>query len=1110
MEKLLRNKLLSIVTALTVLVSASGIQAFASDTEAELNGITRFLFDGNSVTVTDGKDTNYEVVIYDSTDTETEPVIVTSEDSTTYSVPESSNGELLVSVKKKGGSYVFEGNGKGSIAVKKEATNDAVLYLNGLELSSSFTSVVTVKKDSTASCTIYVVDGTENTLTDNSFNNDDSNPDNIAAENAVMKFKDSSNVIFDGKGVLNINGNGKNGIKANNIVTFNGNVTFNIDALDNGISSDNSIVINSGTFNIKTSEGDGIKAGADAEPVGDVTINGGKISIDAYADGIQATANLTINGGIFDITCYGGYTSKYNGDSSAYPSAKALKASGSYIVTAEDGTETELDNTECYLVIAGGTFNLNSPDDAVHSDKNLTVSGGIFTVNTADDGFHSEYETTLGSESSTEESLQVNILHSYEGIEGAIVNIYDGLYKVYSSDDAVNAANGDLSRYSFAINVYGGNIYASTSGGDCFDSNADINIYGGTVVALGSISGSGGNSALDCDGKLNISGGTVIGIGMNQMVTTPSSGQAYIAWTAAGTGTAASAGIGSSGGSMGGGFRPRPGTGSGGSESGFISNGDTVTILDSNGDKLFSVLAFWNTTSSSSVNHVLFSSPEVKSGSSYTLQVTDSVAPTMLPIETTTPEESEIPDNTEVPEETAIPSDRPTPPSEQPTPPSDMPAPPDGDDEGFCYGDINGDGVVNAQDSLAALKYAAKLVLLSEEDFLRADVDGSKTVDAKDALFLLKYAAKIILMFPIEENAETPSDEPATTPIASETPDPTVTPLQPGKYNNEDYIYLLYDNGTIEIVNYIGDKTEVIIPEKIGDYPVTSIGDSSFFCNSSIISVIIPEGVTNIGKCAFEECRSMISIEIPKTVTAIGSRAFSGCSSLESIKLPNGVETICDYTFFNCTSLSSVNLPESVTTIDSWAFSYCAGLIEVNFSDNLKTIGDYSFYECDCLESITIPSSVEKLGSSAFGWCSDLKSVIIQNGVEKIDNSTFDECSNLHYIFIPDSMLTIGFGAFSGCNNLWHVLYEESEEQWNSITIKYNEILSSAFKHYNVSEGCIEMKILTEPKCTESGEACYYCPLCEKESKAFELEAPGHSFSNGVCSLCGIVEDTEN
>lgn len=92
---------------------------------------------------------------------------------------------------------MFAGSGNGSIAVKKEAYNPSVICLYSLDLTSSFTSVISVRKDSTSTCTVYAVENTVNTLTDSAYNNDENYSANSAAENAVMKFKDSSDVTIN-------------------------------------------------------------------------------------------------------------------------------------------------------------------------------------------------------------------------------------------------------------------------------------------------------------------------------------------------------------------------------------------------------------------------------------------------------------------------------------------------------------------------------------------------------------------------------------------------------------------------------------------------------------------------------------------------------------------------------------------------------------------------------------------------------------------------------------------------------------------------------------------------------------------------------------------------
>ncbi|MCD8074333.1 MAG: carbohydrate-binding domain-containing protein [Lachnospiraceae bacterium] len=659
-HSLLFKRSLAFLLCLSLSASLLPANAFATDADdsassAALSEETSFVFDGDSVTVTEGNSTNYEVVVYDSSDTESDAD--TSEDSngnTVYSVPDGSTGQLLVSIKKSGGSYVFSGTGNGSIAVKKEATDDAVLYLNGLDLTSAFTSVITVKKDSSAACTIYAVAGTVNTLTDNAYNNDDTYSDNAAAEKAVLKFKDGSDVTIAGSGTININGNGKNGIKANNLLTIQ-DVTLNISALDNGISSENSITITSGSISITTQEGDGIKACADSSATGSITITGGIFAIDCCADAIQAMVSLNISGGTFDITTYGGYTAAYDKDDDSYPSAKGLKASGSY----EDSDGNEIDATGCTLNISGGTFSINSADDSVHTDGDMTITGGSFTIYSGDDAIHADGTLSAGTSGGSDGSLSIAIYSCYEGLEGADVNLYSGTYTIYSTDDCINAANSDLSNYAFQLNISGGTIYAASLTNDCLDSNGNITISGGTVIALGALDNSSEtNNSLDCDGTLTISGGTVLAIGMYDMMSLPSSGsQTYVAWSAAGSATA---GTDSSGqftptaGMEQGNMNMTPdGNAAGQSQettpdqsqnaapdqnqetapdqgmmqngtagTGLVSDGDLITIYDSDGSELISVTANWNAGSSYSgntVNYVLYSSAGLVSGNTYTL-----------------------------------------------------------------------------------------------------------------------------------------------------------------------------------------------------------------------------------------------------------------------------------------------------------------------------------------------------------------------------------------------------------------------------------------------------------------------------------------------------------
>ena len=451
---------------------------------------------------------------------------------------------------------------EGSIIVSK-GLSDVTLILDNLTLSSSTTAPIVVKK--TATVNIHLV-GTS-TLTDNEDPSNETSTDTTVAdafEGAAVKVKSGSCVIFCGDGDLNVVANAKNGIKGGSTaeLIFNQSGTVNVSgnskyygattsgaAVNNGIACDGSIVINQGTYVIKAAN-DGIKSAPDAtdetegttidtESAGTVTINGGTFDIDVDGDGIQADTALNINGGTFDIFTWKG-CSVWNDTLANEYSCKGLKASGDR--AEEAGIEPALN-------ITGGTFTLNTGDDAVHSDDNATVTGGTFTIQTGDDGMHADTSLTIGTEGGLTRDPDITINKSYEGLEGGTVYIYSGRSYVVASDDGVNAAGGSSSGTdpgagggntfnpgggpggrpgggqggftpgggqssttgNYNIYIYGGNLYVNCNG-DGLDSNGGLYLYGGTQAVFSMRSG-GDNSAIDADGTVSIQGATIFTAG---------------------------------------------------------------------------------------------------------------------------------------------------------------------------------------------------------------------------------------------------------------------------------------------------------------------------------------------------------------------------------------------------------------------------------------------------------------------------------------------------------------------------------------------------------------------------------------------------------------------
>ena len=387
------------------------------------------------------------------------------------------------------GTYVLSGNcADGSVTVEK-GTDGVTLVLNGLTLTSETTAPIVCGKGSEV--TIEAATGTENTLTDTESNNDDESG-NADAENAVIKCKDGSQVVLCGAGTLNVQANGKNGIKSG--------------------------------------------------------------------------------------------------------------------ATTEDG--------EASLTIRDLTLNIDAPvNDAVNAETALEVESGALTLSAGDDALHCDYALNIGAEGTDGPSVTVTSCN--EGLEGAAVNVFSGSISIQSTDDCINAANADLSGYSYELNIFGGTITARSDNGDGFDSNGDLAISGGYVTVW--TANAADNEPLDADGTVAVSGGTVLaaggsgGMGMSLAAAQPC---VIFGGTTEMPGENLQNGQPGAGGQPNGKEPPsgeeRPAQGSFGGAS-LLTQGGSFTIANSDGAVLYTGEAAYN------ASFVFFSSADLSDGESYTL-----------------------------------------------------------------------------------------------------------------------------------------------------------------------------------------------------------------------------------------------------------------------------------------------------------------------------------------------------------------------------------------------------------------------------------------------------------------------------------------------------------
>lgn len=174
--------------------------------------------------------------------------------------------------------------------------------------------------------------------------------------------------------------------------------------------------------------------------------------------------------------------------------------------------------------------------------------------------------------------------------------------------------------------------------------------------------------------------------------------------------------------------------------------------------------------------------------------------------------------------------------------------------------------------------------------------------------------------------------------------------------SNEDYEYTVLEDGTVEVTNYLGCETEIIIPAMIDEKQVTRIGQEAFKDHSELETVSFPEGLTEIQQNAFENCSGLISITIPSSVRSINGNPFNGCLGLESIVVDENNETydsrdncnaiICIETNALISGCEATVIPDTVTSIESLAFGGCVNLRNIKVPSNVVSIAEDAFEQC--------------------------------------------------------------------------------------------------------------------------------------------------------------------
>lgn len=481
---------------------------------------------------------------------------------------------------KSGGNYSISGKlNEGQIYVDVSGDDIVVLSLNGADITNKSDAAIHIENSGYTA--VFLEENTKNVIQSGTEVDIDKMEETAEKEQTGGALYSRDDLAVTGNGELNVSGYINNGIHTtNNLVIESGNI--NVKAVNNGIKGKDSVSVNGGKFLIN-SVGDGIKSNdTTGEGSGFISITDGDFTIESKNDAVQAETVLNISGGNFTVSSGGG-----SEDVTFSSDGGWGMADSGWDMEEEKEESTKGFKSGTQINISGGTFVVDSKDDAFHCNGNVQITGGNISAASGDDGIHADKELTIGDG-------VIKVTRSYEGLEGNQILVQGGEISIVASDDGMNAYGGSNNRGPGGsqktttetpnLSITGGKVYVNADG-DGIDSNGNLTVEGGDIVVDGP-SGNG-NGALDTGsengGKCAVNGGTVLAVGSSGMAETFDETSKQYSFCHNFT-----------------------------SE---FSAGDKIVISDKDGKEVYSH------TVAKSGSSIVFSSPELTKGETYTLSV---------------------------------------------------------------------------------------------------------------------------------------------------------------------------------------------------------------------------------------------------------------------------------------------------------------------------------------------------------------------------------------------------------------------------------------------------------------------------------------------------------
>ena len=121
-------------------------------------------------------------------------------------------------------------------------------------------------------------------------------------------------------------------------------------------------------------------------------------------------------------------------------------------------------------------------------------------------------------------------------------------------------------------------------------------------------------------------------------------------------------------------------------------------------------------------------------------------------------------------------------------------------------------------------------------------------------------------------------------------------------FESDGFQYTVYTDHA-ELIAYIGEGSDVVVPDSLKSEKVTVLGEGLFKNRSNIKSVTLPQTVKTIKAEAFSRCTGLTLIELPERVETVENGAFSFCTGLKTVKLLSTLKNLPENAFYQCLNL---------------------------------------------------------------------------------------------------------------------------------------------------------------------------------------------------------------